>query len=412
MLSGREDVKNMIEICGQYNTALCYCDTMDDSARQQIQDMCDQRLFAGSRIRIMPDVHAGTGCTIGTTMTVTDKAAPSLVGVDIGCGMETVRLAEKEIDFDRLDRVIRSAVPAGTSVRKTPHPLTKLIDLDELRCAGAVDRERASLSLGTLGGGNHFIEVDRDEEGFLYLVVHSGSRYLGVQTAQYYRRLGWQSMNRIPEERRRELIARYKAEGRAREIENGLRELEERFAATPDIPEKFAYVEGRNLEDYLHDMKIVQVFAALNREAMTRTIIGSMGLTELDRFTTIHNYIDTEHRILRKGSVSAQRGERLLIPINMRDGALICVGRGNEDWNCSAPHGAGRILSRTAAQEKLSMEEFRRQMRGIYTTCVAQSTLDESPMAYKGLDAILSQIGPTAEVVRQIKSVYNFKAGT
>ena len=402
----------MIEIKGQYNTALCYCNEVEDTAREQIQDMCDQRLFAGSRIRIMPDVHAGTGCTIGTTMTVTDRVAPSLVGVDIGCGMETVQLAEKKIDFDRLDRVIRRSIPAGVNVRETPHSLTKLIDLNELRCAVAVDRERARLSLGTLGGGNHFIEVDRDEEGFLYLVVHSGSRYLGVQTAQYYRRLGWQMMNRVSEESRRELIARYKAEGRAREIENGLRELEERFAASQDIPEKFAYVEGQALENYLHDMKLVQQFASLNREAMTRTIIGSMGLTELDRFTTIHNYIDTENRILRKGSVSAQKGERLLIPINMRDGALICVGRGNEEWNCSAPHGAGRLLSRSAAQESLSVEEFQRQMQGIYTTCVAQSTLDESPMAYKGLDAILSQIGPTAEVVKQIKPVYNFKAGT
>ena len=402
----------MIEIRGQYNTALCYCNELEDTARQQIRDMCDQRLFAGSRIRIMPDVHAGVGCTIGTTMTVTDKAAPSLVGVDIGCGMETVKLKEKTLDFDRLDRVIRACVPAGFAVRETPHPLTEQIDLGALRCASAVDQERARLSLGTLGGGNHFIEVDRDEEGFLYLVVHSGSRYLGVQTAQYYRRLGWQTMNRVSDKSRRELIERYKAEGRAREIENGLRELEERFAASQDIPEKFAYVEGKNLEDYLHDMKLVQRFAALNREAMTRTIIEGMDLTELDRFTTIHNYIDTEHRILRKGSVSAQKGERLLIPINMRDGALICVGKGNEEWNCSAPHGAGRLLSRSAAQESLSVEEFRRQMQGVYTTCVAQSTLDESPMAYKGLDAILSHIGPTAEVVKRIKPVYNFKAGT
>ena len=402
----------MIEIKGQYNTALCYCDELEDSARQQIQDMCDERLFAGSRIRIMPDVHAGTGCTIGTTMTVTDKAAPSLVGVDIGCGMETVKLKEKGIDFDRLDRVIRGMVPAGFEVRDTPHPLTEQIDLNELRCFAAVDKERALLSLGTLGGGNHFIEVDRDEEGFLYLIVHSGSRQLGGQTAQYYRRLGWQAMRRVSDDSRRELIKRYKAEGRTNEIQTGLRELSENYAASMDIPEKFAFVEGKNLEDYLHDMKLVQRFATLNREAMTRTIIEGMGLTELDRFTTIHNYIDTEHRILRKGSVSAQKGERLLIPINMRDGALICVGKGNEEWNCSAPHGAGRILSRTAAQESLSLEEFRRQMEGIYTTCVAQGTLDESPMAYKGLAAILNQIGPTAEVVKRIRPLYNFKAGT
>ena len=402
----------MIKIQGQYNTALCYCSEIEETARQQIQDICDQRLFAGSRIRIMPDVHAGTGCTVGTTMTIIDKVSPSLVGVDIGCGMETVKIAEKGLDFDLLDRVIRVGIPSGFDVRDKAHPLTEQIDLGELRCAGAVDRERALLSLGTLGGGNHFIEVDRDEDGCLYLIVHSGSRNLGVQTAQYYRRLGWQSMNRVSDKSRWELIEHYKAEGRTREIESGLRELEKSFMASLDTPEKFAYVEGDYLENYLHDMKIVQQFATLNREAMTRTIIENMGLTKLDCFTTIHNYIDTENLILRKGSVSARKGERLLIPINMRDGALICVGKGNEEWNCSAPHGAGRILSRTAAFENLSVEEFHRQMRGIYTTCVAESTLDESPMAYKGLDAILSQIGPTAEVVKQIKPVYNFKAGT
>ena len=402
----------MIEIRGKFNTAICYTDILEETARQQIQDMCDQRVFSGSQIRIMPDVHAGTGCTIGTTMTIGERAAPSLVGVDIGCGMETVMLAEREIDFASLDRVIRVQIPAGERVRKTPHPLTGQIDLTELRCLAAANTERAALSLGTLGGGNHFIEVDRDEDGYLYLVIHSGSRNLGAQTASYYRKLGWKHMNHVSDEIRAELIARYKAEGRASEIERGLRELNESFAAPTDVPEKFAYVEGQDLEDYIHDMRIVQRFAILNRQAMTRSIIEAMDLTELDRFTTIHNYIDTENRILRKGSVSAQKGERLLIPINMRDGALICVGKGNPEWNFSAPHGAGRILSRTAARNELTVEEFRQEMQGIYTTCVAQSTLDESPMAYKGLDAILSQIGPTAEVIKQIKPVYNFKAGT
>ena len=402
----------MIEILGEHNTAVCYTDVLEEAARQQIQDMCDQRLFAGERIRIMPDVHAGSGCTIGTTMTITDKVAPSLVGVDIGCGMETVKLSEKEIDFAKLDNVIRTQIPSGESIRNTPHPLAAQIDLKELCCFSAVNADRAMLSLGTLGGGNHFIEVDRDNEGYLYLVVHSGSRYLGVQTASYYRKLGWKTMNRLPNEARRELIERYKSEGRPQEIEKGLQKLENSLAASSDLPEKYAYVEGQNLLNYIHDMRIVQRYAALNRQAMTRTILDGMGLTEIDRFTTIHNYIDTENMILRKGSVSAQKGERLLIPINMRDGALICIGKGNPEWNCSAPHGAGRILSRTAAQNTLTVEEFRQEMEGIYTTCVAQSTLDESPMAYKGLDEILSQIGPTAEVVNQIKPVYNFKAGT
>ena len=402
----------MVEIRGKYNTAVCYTDLLDGSARQQIQDMCDQRLFAGSKLRIMPDVHAGAGCTIGTTMTITDRAAPSLVGVDIGCGMETVKIAEKEINFAKLDKVIRTQIPSGKSVRRTPHSLAAQIDLNELCCFQAVNEERAILSLGTLGGGNHFIEIDRDEKGCLYLVVHSGSRCLGVQTASYYRKLGWKTMNRISDEMRQELIERYKAEGRLQEIEKGLHELESSFAASADIPEKFAFVEGQNLKDYIHDMKIVQRYASLNRQAMMQTILDGMGLTETDQFTTIHNYIDTENMILRKGSVSAQKGERLLIPINMRDGALICIGKGNTEWNCSAPHGAGRILSRTAAQEMLTIEEFQREMQGVYTTCVAKSTLDESPMAYKGLDEILAQIGPTAEVVKQIKPVYNFKAGT
>ena len=402
----------MIEIRGKHNIALCYTDELDETARTQIREMCDQRLFAGSKIRIMPDVHPGAGCTIGTTMTICGRVSPTLVGVDIGCGMETVKLAEKEIDFAKLDQVIRTQVPSGKSVRRSPHPLTSQIDLNELHCLSEVNLERTLLSLGTLGGGNHFIEVDRDDEGFLYLVIHSGSRALGAQTAAYYRKLGWEAMTTPSSEARRELIDRYKSENRAQEIEQALRELENSFAVPTDIPEKFAYLEGQNLQDYLHDTKIVQRFAALNRQSMTQTIIDHMELTEIDRFTTIHNYIDTENLILRKGSVSAQSGERLLIPINMRDGAFICVGKGNPEWNYSAPHGAGRVLSRTAAQNSLTVEEFRQEMEGIYTTCVAQSTLDESPMAYKGVDAILSQIGPTAEVIKQIKPVYNFKAGT
>ena len=402
----------MIKIRGQHNTAVCYTDELEETAQQQIQDLCDQRVFADSKIRIMPDVHAGAGCTIGTTMTINDKAAPSLVGVDIGCGMETVILREKEIDFEKLDRVIRKEIPSGENIRKRAHPLASQIKLNGLRCLSAVNVERAMLSIGTLGGGNHFIEGERDEDGFLYRIVHSGSRYLGVQTAAYYRKLGWKSMNSISDEMRRELITRYKMEGRAQEIEKGLRELGESFSAPTDTPEKFAYVDGQNLEDYIQDMKIVQRFATLNRQAMTQTILEGMGWNETDRFTTIHNYIDTEHMILRKGAVSAQKGERLLIPINMRDGALICLGKGNPEWNYSAPHGAGRILSRTAAQSTLTVEEFRKEMEGIFTTCVTQGTLDESPMAYKGLDEILSQIGPTAEIIMQIKPIYNFKAGT
>lgn len=401
----------MIEIRGQYNTAICYCDELEETAYRQIQDVCNLRIFADSKIRIMPDVHAGAGCTIGTTMIVTDKAAPGLVGVDIGCGMETVVLKEREIDFAKLDRIIRSRIPAGENIRTAPHSFADRIRLTELYCFPAVNEDRALLSIGTLGGGNHFIEVDRDDEGFLYLVIHSGSRNLGVQTATYFKKLGWKKMNAVSLEARQDLIRQYKAEGRESEIELGLKELSANFIAPSDVSEQFAYVEGTDFQHYIHDMKLVQQFADLNRQAIAQEIIAGMGLHELDRFTTIHNYIDTERMILRKGAVSAQRGERLLIPINMRDGSLICTGKENPEWNCSAPHGAGRILSRSAAQNLLTVEEFRREMQGVYTTCVAQSTLDESPMAYKGLEAILSQIGPTAEVVKQIRPVYNFKAG-
>lgn len=407
----QRDVKLMIEICGRYNTAICYCDEIEETARQQVQEMCDLRVFANSKIRIMPDVHAGKACTIGTTMTIGDFVVPNLVGVDIGCGMETVLLRERQIDFDRLDEVIRRDIPSGQSIRGTPHSLNREIDLTALKCLSAVNLERATLSLGTLGGGNHFIEVDRDEEGNLYLVIHSGSRNLGLQTANHYQQLGWKTMQRASDEARQNLIDRYKAEGRAKEIEKGLTELRKSKTMPSDFPEQFAYVDGQNLEDYIHDMRVVQRFASLNRQAMAETILDGMGLHESERFTTIHNYIDTEYRILRKGSVSAQQGERLLIPINMRDGSLICMGKGNPEWNCSAPHGAGRLFSRTAALERLTVEEFQREMEGIYTTCVSQGTLDESPMAYKGIDAILSQISPTADVVRQIKPVYNYKAG-
>jgi len=401
----------MIEIRGQFNGAICYCDDMDDSAAKQIRDMCDQPIFAGSKIRIMPDVHAGNGCTIGTTMTIGERAVPSLVGVDIGCGMETIQMEERVIDFDRLDRVIREQVPSGQAVREEPHQLNAEIDLSTLVCRHAINMERAVLSLGTLGGGNHFIEVDRDDEGRLYLVIHSGSRNLGAQTAAYYQKLGWKTLNRAPDKVRLALIERYKAEGRTAELNDALRALEEGYETSVDVPQHFAYVEGENLEHYIHDMRLVQRFAVLNRQAMAQAILEGMGLHNADQFTTIHNYIDTEHRILRKGSVSAQKGERLLIPINMRDGALMCVGKGNPEWNFSAPHGAGRLLSRTAAQNTLTVEQFQREMEGVYTTCVSQGTLDESPMAYKGIDAILSQIGPTAEVVRQIRPVYNYKAG-
>lgn len=398
----------MIRIEGKYNTALCYTTILEETAAEQIRQVCDQAAFAECRIRIMPDVHAGKGCTIGTTMTLTDKIVPGMVGVDIGCGMETVRLAEKKIDFEKLDAVIRAEIPAGHCIRGFRHPLCGQIELEALRCAEAVDLNRAYLSIGSLGGGNHFIEVDRDDDGSLYLVVHSGSRHLGTQVATYYQRAGWAQLC-DKARRTKDVVARLKAEGREQEIQEYLaRTRDER---QPDIPKELAYVEGALFDDYIHDMRITQRFAALNRKAMVDVILDKMGLHAAEAFTTIHNYIDTENMILRKGSVSAMAGERLLIPINMRDGSLICIGKGNEEWNCSAPHGAGRLMSRSQASKNLTMEEYRQEMEGIFTTSVDASTLDESPMAYKPIEEIVQQIGPTAEIVCQIRPVYNFKAG-
>jgi RNA-splicing ligase RtcB len=397
----------MIEVKGKHNTALCYCGELEPIAFEQIKAVCDRKEFADSRIRIMPDVHAGKGCTIGTTMTLTDKIVPGMVGVDIGCGMETVRVAERDLDFARLDRLIRAEIPSGRGIRKNHHPLNAEVDLDELRCAERVNTNRAQLSIGTLGGGNHFIELDRADDGTLYLVVHSGSRRLGQEVATWYQNEARKRLSDPSKEVVDEAIATLKAEGREQEIEESL----QRLNVGSDIPGDLAYASDDLFDDYLHDMQIVQRFAALNRQAMTQAILDGMGLTETDRFTTIHNYIDTEAMILRKGSVSAKSGEHLLIPINMRDGSLICVGKGNAQWNYSAPHGAGRLMSRTRAINTLSMDEYRSEMKDIFSTSIHRNTLDESPMAYKSMSEILSHIHPTAEVVERIRTVYNFKAG-
>lgn len=398
----------MIEIHGLHNTALCYTPTLEPTAELQIKTVCDQEAFAGCKIRIMPDVHAGKGCTIGTTMTIQDKIVPGMVGVDIGCGMETVRLAEKEIDFAALDALIRKEIPCGQNIRKDEHQYNEEINLYQLRCAPYVSIERAKRSIGTLGGGNHFIEVDRGENGDLYLVVHSGSRHLGTQVCKYYQDQGRFAMWGGARHQIDELIAEYRAAGRWKEIQSAIDELRKEHPIS--IPKDLAYVEGKLFEDYIHDMRITQRFAVLNRKAMTDVILRGMGLTKVEEFTTIHNYIDTEKMILRKGSVSAEADEKLLVPINMRDGSLICIGKGNDEWNCSAPHGAGRLMSRKQAFAQLSMDEYTSEMEGIWSSCVVRDTLDESPMAYKPIDEIVSEIGPTAEIVERIQPVYNFKA--
>ena len=400
----------MVEIRGKFNTALCYTPALEPTAEGQIRALCDQEAFAGSKIRVMPDVHAGKGCTIGTTMTIADKVVPGMVGVDIGCGMETVRLAEKEIDFSALDALIRKEIPCGQNIRKEEHPLNDEIDLYQLRCAPYVSIERAKRSIGTLGGGNHFIEVDRGENGDLYLVIHSGSRHLGTQVCKYYQEAGFRALCGSERGEIDELIREMKRKGETKEIHKALKQLRKQRAQATPVPKDLAYVEGKLFEDYIHDMRLTQRFAMLNRKAMTNVILRGMGLTKVEEFTTVHNYIDTEKMILRKGSVSAGAGEKLLIPINMRDGSLICIGKGNEEWNCSAPHGAGRIMSRKQAFENLSMDEYAAEMEGVWSSCVVRDTLDESPMAYKPIDEIVSEIGPTADIVERIRPVYNFKA--
>lgn len=366
----------MFTIEGKYNTAKVYTDSIESSAEGQIKKLLDQSFAENSKIRIMPDVHAGAGCTIGTTMTISDKVVPNLVGVDIGCGMETIALKNTRAELPKLDSFIHENIPAGMTVRTDVHKYICETHLEKLRCKKNINIQRGELSLGTLGGGNHFIEIDKDDEGKLYLTVHSGSRNIGLQVAQFYQ------------------DAAFKALG-----------------SQEEIPYELAYCEGSLLDDYLHDMEIMQEFADWNRRAIADTILKGCKLKEDSRFTTIHNYIDTEHGILRKGAVSAQKGETLLIPINMRDGALICEGLGNEDWNYSAPHGAGRLMSRKEVKDTFTVNAYKKEMTGIYSSTINEETLDECPMAYKSTEDILSHISPAAKVIKQIKPIYNFKAG-
>ena len=392
----------MYELQGKYNSAKVFATIVEQEALDQIATLLDQEFVQGSTIRIMPDVHAGYGCTIGTTMTITDKVVPNLVGVDIGCGMETVFLGNAEIDLSVLDNCIRENVPAGFHVHDQWHPAADTIDLAALCCANQISIDRAYKSIGTLGGGNHFIELDEDDEGSRYLVVHSGSRYLGKQIADYYQKAAIKQLSSYDNSA---IVQKLIAEGRQREIEAEIRKQ-----TRPTVPKDLAYVEGQLCDDYLHDMAVAQEYASLNRRAMTNAIINGMNLNPLDGFTTIHNYIDMDDRVLRKGAISAKAGERVLIPLNMRDGSLICKGRGNPDWNCSAPHGAGRLMSRGRARAILDVQQFKESMQGVYSSTVCAATIDESPLAYKPMEEILANIGDTVEILKTIKPVYNFKA--
>lgn len=398
----------MIELKGKYNEAKIFTDVVDEASISQVLLLLNQEFVSGSRIRLMPDIHAGSGCTIGTTMTITDKIVPNLVGVDIGCGMEVIRVKEKHIELQKLDKLIYEKIPSGFNIREKAHRYFKDINLEDLYCYKQIDMRRAEKSLGTLGGGNHFIEANRDDEGNIYMVVHSGSRHLGLEVANYYQEEGYKELNGSAQRDVDNLIMDLKSQGRHKEIQKSIAALKN--TKRTNIPKQLAYVSDGLFIQYIHDMKIIQKYAELNRQAMMDEMIKGMKLHVVDQFTTIHNYIDTDAMILRKGAVSAKCGETLLIPINMRDGSLICTGKGNDEWNQSAPHGAGRLMSRSAAKQSFTVSEFKKQMEGIYTTSVNRDTLDECPMAYKGIDDIVNNIDDTVEIDRMIKPIYNFKA--
>ena len=403
----------MNQIVGRYATAIVYTDIIEETAIEQIRQLCDQSFVEGCSIRIMPDVHAGTGCVIGFTADLGQRVIPSIVGVDIGCGMLTVDLGKEPVDYAQLDQVVRRYIPAGSEIHETPAAqfprLRDLLIYNKLRSLSWIEN-----SLGTLGGGNHFIEVDVDDEGNHYLVIHTGSRNLGKQVAEYYQDLAYDILyGKVQkEEQRRALIAEYKASGRTAELEQALQNFHMEIEA--QIPRNLCYLTGDARSAYLHDMKICQEYAAMNRRIIADRILTNLlgrGLDTFRSFQTIHNYIDHETNIIRKGAVSAKKGEKLLIPINMRDGSLLCIGKGNPQWNCSAPHGAGRLFSRGAARQNFTVEDYAQQMNGIYTTSVSEETLDECPMAYKPIESIVSNVAPTVEILKVIRPVYNFKAG-
>lgn len=379
----------MFEIRGKYNTAIVYAGRTDQESVAQVMTMCNTPYLAESRIRMMPDMHAAEGCTVGTSMTVTGRANPAWVGGDIGCGMQVYKLREREIDCAALDAVIRNEIPSGAAIFPGENKAVRRLHLSDLICYEWTRKKTVDASLGTLGGGNHFIEVDRDTDGALYLVIHSGSRRLGRDVATYWQNEAFCRTNGFDPK----LFARKKVD-----------------ISKATVRKDVSWLEGDALDGYLHDMNIAVRYAVRSRELMGETILNALNLHVDEAFSTIHNYIDTEHGVLRKGAVSAQAGETLIIPINMRDGSLICVGKGNPEWNCTAPHGAGRMMTRSQAKAEISLEEYRAAMAGVYTTSVSESTLDESPMAYRAIDEILDVIEDTAEVTQLLTPIYNFKA--
>lgn len=403
-------MEKITEVLGKYGSAKIFTQNYDVQAYRQVKALCDQPFAEGRKIRVMPDVHAGTGCVIGFTSDIGKKVIPAIVGVDIGCGMLVANLGKRRISLEWLDGIIRRFVPAGMNVHENDYSTGR--EIEDLRCKAHLHNTDWILrSLGTLGGGNHFIELDVDDEGNQYLVIHSGSRNLGKQVAEYYQRLAVSNLNRASrlKEARAEIIQRLKAEGREKEIEAELQNIRADFQAVPD---NLCYLEGDDMADYLHDMRVCQKYAYCSRHEILYSVLYNIGRIDevTDMFTTVHNYIGKDG-IIRKGTVSAKKGEKLIIPLNMRDGSLICIGKGNPEWNFSAPHGAGRLYSRSAARQKFNVQEYQHEMKGIFTTSADESTLDECPMAYKPAESIMEAIEPTVDIVKHIRPVYNFKAG-
>ncbi len=404
-----------MELKGKYATAKVFVDELEEGAKEQILTLLDQKFVEGSDVRIMPDVHKGKGSVIGFTADMGDKIVPNIVGVDIGCGMLTVELGDMDIDLERLDETITKKIPSGKNVHpERKYKFDKLEDLHLFRKLR--DTKRIIRSIGSLGGGNHFIEVGEDSNDDKYMVIHSGSRNLGFQIANIYQKIAVDLCSGKREffKRKEKLIENYKKQGKRDDIEHALKLLEKEYEGLePDYPKDLCYLDGKFRDKYLHDMKIAQEYASLNRKTMADIILFNMFKKELDDFShfeTVHNYINFKDNIIRKGAISAYKGERVLIPINMRDGSIIGVGKGNPDWNYSAPHGAGRVLSRTEAKEKLDLNKFKESMKGIFSTSVHIGTLDEAPFAYKPMEEIIEAMGDTVEVIDRIKPIYNYKA--
>ena len=363
----------MIKINGNYAEAIIYSNDLDSGSEGLIKALCNSVIAEKSKIRVMPDVHPGKGCAVGMAMTLNDRIAPGLVGVDIGCGMGVFKVKPRRLELQQLDKAVQSKIPSGVKIRTALHRFAEMAELEKLKCAKHIRIYKSLLGLGTLGGGNHFVELDKSDDGY-YLVIHSGSRHLGVEVERYYHELAYERTKGA-------------------------------------VPYELAYLEGETFDDYLHDMNIVQKFAELNRQAIADDIIKNLKFTEIENFSTIHNYIDVENKILRKGAISAQKSEKIIVPLNMRDGCLICVGKGNEEWNYSAPHGAGRAYNRADTINSFTLSQYKKEMKGIYSSCINKETLDEAPFAYRSLDIIKNAIQDTVKIDKILSPIYNFKAG-